>query len=101
MREFLHVDDLAEAIKFALESKLQQALYNVGTGEDLSIKSLAEITKSIIGHQGLVDWDRSKPDGTPRKLMNSNRILSSGWKPKISLFDGISSVYKWYLKHNV
>jgi GDP-L-fucose synthase len=97
MREFLHVDDLASAVLLALENKLPNHLYNVGSGKDLAIKDLALIVKSIIGHTGLVDWDISKPDGTPRKLMDSTKIKKLGWKDKISLENGITMSYLEFL----
>ena len=85
MREFLYVDDLANAVKFSLENKLEDTLYNVGSGYDLSIKELAEKVKSIIGYSGKIYWDKSKPDGTPRKLLDSAKFKSLGWKEKIKL----------------
>jgi len=98
MREFLHVDDLAYAVKLALELKLSEPLYNVGSGIDISIKDLALIIQSVIEHKGRIIWDDSKPDGTPRKLMDNSKILEKGWEPKTSLIEGVKSVYKWYLK---
>ena len=97
MREFLHVDDLAQAVRFVLENQTDDFLYNIGSGKDLTIKELAETIQSIVGHKGLILWDKTKPDGTPRKLMDIRKILKTNWEPKISLNDGISSVYKWYL----
>lgn len=99
MREFLHVDDLAEAVVFAMENKLQENLYNVGTGVDLTIKELAEIIQKIVGHEGEIIWDDSKPNGTPRKLMDVSRMGNAGWKAKISLEDGIRLTYEWFLKN--
>jgi GDP-L-fucose synthase len=83
MREFLFVDDMAEAVVFALENKLPEYLYNVGTGEDLTIKELAETIQNAIGHTGEIIWDSSKPDGTPRKLMDVSKMNNLGWKHKI------------------
>lgn len=100
MREFLFVDDLAKAVKFALENKLDENLYNVGTGKDITIKELAETIQKIIGHTGQIIWDLSKPDGTPRKLMNTNRLRDAGWKYSIDLKDGISKTYEWFTKNN-
>ncbi len=97
MREFLHVDDLAQAIVFAVENVLPDYLYNVGTGSDLTIKDLAETVQKIVGHKGKVEWDATKPDGTPRKLMDSSKLLELGWKASISLSDGIKTTYNWYL----
>lgn len=97
MREFLHVDDLAQAILFALENTLEEHLYNVGTGVDLRIKDLAELIQSKVGHEGNIVWDKSKPDGTPRKLMDVSKMNKLGWSSKISLQEGIESTYNWFL----
>ena len=96
MREFLHVDDLGQAVLFALENKLEEHLYNVGTGVDLTIKELAELIQSTVGHQGEIIWDSTKPDGTPRKLMDNSKIQSQGWKSQIQLSLGVENVYKWF-----
>ena len=101
MREFLHVDDLGKAVLFALENTLPENLYNVGTGVDLTIKDLALMIQSIIGHEGDILWDISKPDGTPRKLMSNDRIMSLGWSSDIELSEGINKVYAWYLDNNL
>jgi len=100
MREFLHVDDLGQAVLFALENKLEEYLYNVGTGVDITINDLAEHIQSIVRHQGEIIWDSTKPDGTPRKLMDSSRFNSCGWKPIIELKQGITEVYDWYQEIN-
>ena len=100
MREFLHVDDLGQAVLFALENTLEENLYNVGTGVDLTIKNLAKLIQSKVGHQGQILWDESKPDGTPRKLMDSSKIQKQGWNAKIQLNTGVESIYKWF-KNNV
>jgi GDP-L-fucose synthase len=97
MREFLHVDDLAQAVKFALENKLDENLYNVGTGVDLTIKELAETIQRAVGHQGEIIWDATKPDGTPRKLMDVTKMANAGWKYTINLTEGIESTYNWFL----
>ena len=97
-REFLHVDDLASAVVFALENKMQESLYNVGSGEETSIKELAILAQRIIGHKGSIIWDKSKPDGTPRKLMNSKRLLKLGIKNNFLLLDGINHTYSNFLK---
>jgi GDP-L-fucose synthase len=97
MREFLFVDDMAEAVVFALENRLPDYLYNVGTGEDLTIKHLAETIQKITGHQGAIIWDSTKPDGTPRKLMDVSKMHDLGWKHQISLEDGIRKTYNWFL----
>lgn len=96
-REFLHVDDLANAVIFALQNTLPESLYNVGSGNDLTIRDLAEKIKNIVGYEGDIDWDSTKPDGTPRKLMDSSKLKSYGWNPNISLDEGIIDTYQWYL----
>ena len=97
MREFLFVDDLADAVFFALENKLSDNLYNVGTGKDLTIKKLAETIQKITGHTGEIAWDSSKPDGTPRKLMNVDKMKNEGWKSSTDLETGIEKTYQWFL----
>lgn len=99
MREFLHVEDMAKAVVFALENKLQEHLYNVGTGVDLTIKELAEMVQQTVGHQGDIIWDSSKPDGTPRKLMDVSKLKNEGWTAEISLKEGLKSTYNWFLEH--
>ena len=100
MREFLHVDDLGQAVLFALEHKIEEHLYNVGSGNDLTIKALAEIIKKVVGHKGQVIWDDTKPDGTPKKLMDSSKLNAKGWKSIIDLEKGIKTTYEWFLGHN-
>nr|WP_317618017.1 GDP-L-fucose synthase [Flavobacterium nitrogenifigens] len=99
MREFLFVDDMAEAVVFALENKLPEHLYNVGTGEDLTIKKLASTIQKIVGHTGDIIWDDSKPDGTPRKLMDVSRMHNIGWKHQVNLEEGIQKTYNWFLEN--
>lgn len=99
MREFLFVDDMAEGVIFALENKLPDYLYNVGTGEDLTIKELAETIQRIVGHNGELIWDSSKPDGTPRKLMDVSKMHELGWKHKVNLEEGITRTYEWFLQN--
>ena len=99
MREFLFVDDMANAVVFALENKLPDYLYNVGTGEDLTIKNLAEIIQKIVGHFGNIIWDDTKPDGTPRKLMDISKMHELGWKHQVNLEDGIAKTYTWFLEN--
>jgi len=99
MREFLHVDDLAEAVAFALEKNLSENLYNVGAGVDLTIKLLAQLIQDVVGHKGEIVWDLSKPDGTPRKLMDVSKLNNAGWKAKIALREGVQMTYKWFLKN--
>lgn len=99
MREFLHVNDLADGVKFALENKLPDNLYNIGTGVDLTIKQLAESIQAEVGHQGNIIWDATKPDGTPRKLMDVSKMTQAGWSAKIELSDGIRDTYSWFLQN--
>lgn len=99
MREFLYVEDLAKAVSFVLDKGLNDNLYNVGTGEDISIKELAELVQRIVGHQGAIHWDDSKPDGTPRKLMDVNKLKAQGWQASVHLTDGIERTYNWFLEH--
>lgn len=99
MREFLHVDDLAEAVLFAVKNRLPEHLYNVGTGTDITIKMLAETIQKTVGHQGEIHWDSTKPDGTPRKLMDSSKLENLGWKPSIPLHQGIETTYNWYMNN--
>ena len=99
MREFLHVDDVASAVLFALTNDMKYDLYNVGTGKDITIKELALTVQKIVGHEGEINWDTSKPDGTPRKLMDVSRMKDAGWEYSIELEDGIRSTYEWFLKN--
>ena len=94
MREFLYVEDLAQAVLFAVENHLEMDFYNVGTGVDITIKELSLLVQSTIGHVGEIIWDSSKPDGTPRKLMDSSRLNIEGWYPKISISEGIKHAYE-------
>ena len=98
-REFLHVDDLAAACLHLLEHYDDESPINIGTGQDITINQLAEIIAEIVGYKGEVFWDTSRPDGTPRKLLDVSRITRTGWKSSISLRDGIEETYKWYLEH--
>lgn len=99
MREFLYVDDLADSVRFSLENNLEDSMYNVGTGIDITIKDLAELIQRIVGHNGEIDWDKSKPDGTPRKLLDVSRLEKKGWKAKTSLEKGIEETYSWFLQN--
>ena len=99
MREFLFVDDMAEAVVFALENKLPEYLYNIGTGEDLTIKQLAETIQKITKHRGEIIWDATKPDGTPRKLLDVSKMHALGWKHKLNLEQGIQKTYDWFLEN--
>ena len=98
MREFLHADDLAAACVFLMRNYSDEQFINVGFGSDLSILELAERVKRVVGFQGQIVWDKSKPDGTPRKLLDSSRIFALGWKPKIDLETGLARSYQDYLK---
>lgn len=99
LREFLHVDDMAQAVVFAVENVLVEHLYNVGSARDITIKDLAEIIQKIVGHSGGIEWDSSKPDGTPRKLMDSSKLNDLGWQANIPLEEGIANTYQWFLKN--
>jgi GDP-L-fucose synthase len=99
-REFLHVDDLASAVVFALENKMKESLYNVGSGSEISIKELAELVQEITQHKGDIIWDINKPDGTPRKLMDSTKINKLGWNDFLSLENGLKMVYSGFLSMN-
>jgi GDP-L-fucose synthase len=94
MREFLHVDDLADACFFLLQNYNDELFVNIGTGEDLTIKALAEMIKDIVGYAGELKWNTEKPDGTPRKLMDVSRLHNMGWKHQIGLREGITAVYQ-------
>ncbi|KAL3746191.1 hypothetical protein ACJRO7_015184 [Eucalyptus globulus] len=99
LREFLHVDDLADAVVFLMEKYSGLGHVNVGSGKEVTIKELAELVKEVVGFEGELVWDSSKPDGTPRKLMDSSKLASLGWTPKISLKEGLCDTYKWYLEN--
>ena len=98
-REFLHVEDLAEACVFLMKNYDQAEHINVGTGEDISIKELAETIADVVGFEGEFVWNTDKPNGTPRKLLDVSKIKSLGWKPTVSLREGIEKTYDWYLKN--
>jgi GDP-L-fucose synthase len=100
MREFLHVDDLAEACYTCMQVYNEAEHINVGTGEDVTIKELAETIADVTGYTRNINWDTTKPNGTPRKVLNVDKIKSLGWEPKIGLREGIEETYKWY-KENV
>ena len=99
MREFLYVDDLAEACYICMQNYNESEHINVGTGEDVTIKELAETISDIVGFNGGFNWDTSKPNGTPRKVLNVDKIKSLGWEPVINLRDGILKTYQWYLQN--
>jgi len=100
-REFLHVDDLAEACYICMQKYDDAEHINVGTGEDVTIKELAETIVDVVGYKNEYEWDTDKPNGTPRKVLNVDKIKSLGWEPKIGLREGIESTYKWYLENKV
>ncbi len=95
-REFLHADDLGRACLFLLENYDDDVALNLGVGDELTIKELAELIQGVVGFKGKIDWDSSRPDGTPRKLLDVSRISALGWKAQISLVDGLRSTYEWY-----
>ena len=99
-REFLHVDDLAEACIFLLEKYDGDVPLNVGCGEDITIKQLAETIADVVGFTGTLLWDTSKPDGTPQKLLDTSKINHLGWSPKVLFRDGIESTYKWFVENH-
>ena len=99
LREFLHVDDLARAIKKVIEVKTNESLINVGSSEEISIKKLAESLKNVIGYKGLLGFDKSKPDGNPRKLLDSTKILDLGWRPEVGLNQGLVDTYEWFTEN--
>lgn len=100
-REFLYSDDLVDACMSLLQNDLQgiELPINIGPGEDISIKELAELVADVVGYDGMIEWDTAKPDGTPRKLLDSARMNAAGWSARTSLKDGILQTYKWYLEH--
>jgi len=97
-REFLHVDDLADALLFLMRTYEQEGLVNVGWGEDLSIRELVQMVKMVVGFEGVVEFDTTKPDGTPRKLLDTARLSALGWRPRIGLEAGLRSTYAWFVQ---
>ena len=98
-REFLHVDDLADACVFLMRHYDEETHVNVGTGEDLTIRALAEMVREIVHPQGVIVQDTTKPDGSPRKLLDVSRLHGLGWRHRIALREGIASSYQWFLRH--
>ena len=96
-REFLFVDELAECIEFLIDKESEQDLYNVGSGEEVTIKELALKIKEVINFEGELEFDSSMPDGNPRKLLDSSKINNFGWRSKLSLDEGLEITYKWFL----
>ena len=101
MREFLHVDDVAEACYICMQNYNESEHINVGTGEDVTIKELAEIIADVVGYDRDINWDTNNPNGTPRKVLNVDKIKSLGWEPKIGLREGIEKTYEWYKKNAI
>lgn len=97
-REFLHVDDMADACVFLMENGSGKGVFNIGTGSDVTIRELAETIQTVVGFEGQLEWDRSKPDGTPQKLLDVSRLAALGWSARIGLNEGIRNTYDWYLR---
>ena len=98
LREFLYADDLARACVFLMQAYSEEQFINVGSGREISIRDLAELVKRIVGFQGAIEWDATRPDGTPRKLMDSSRLFALGWRPKVDLETGVRLAYEDFLK---
>ncbi len=99
-REFLHVEDMADAVVHLLKTYDAEPIVNLGWGEDVTIRELVELVRSVVGFEGEVEWDATKPDGTPRKLLDTTRLTDLGWRPKITLRSGIESTYRWFKEHH-
>jgi GDP-L-fucose synthase len=99
LREFMHVDDLADGLIYMMKNISQSEHINIGSGKDISIKSLAELVMKVVGFEGELVHDRSKPDGTPRKIMDDTRLKQQGWEPSISLEAGLEDAYGWFKAH--
>jgi GDP-L-fucose synthase len=99
-REFLHVDDMADACVFLMEKKIVDGIHNVGVGEDVTIRELVETIVRVVGYRGPLEYDATKPDGTPRKLLDMNRLHSLGWRARYSLEEGIRHAYRWYVEQS-
>jgi GDP-L-fucose synthase len=97
-REFLHVDDLADACVFLMKNYDESEIINIGVGRDITIRELGELIRDIVGFEGSIEYDPSKPDGTPQKLLDVSRLTGLGWRPKISLREGIEMTYRWYVE---
>jgi len=98
LREFLYAEDLADAIDFVIQNDINEKLLNVGSGKEITIKNLSNLIKEIVGFEGKLNFDSSKPDGNPRKLLDSSKIFNLGWEPKIDLNIGLDTTYKWYIE---
>lgn len=99
LREFLYSEDMADACIYLMENYEGNDFFNIGTGKEISIKGLAELVKEVVGFEGEIVWDSSKPDGTPRKLLDVSRLESQGWKYKMELKDGVKEAYKWFIEN--
>ena len=99
LREFLYSEDMADACIYLMENYEGNDFFNIGTGKEITIKGLAELIKEVVGYGGEIVWDSSKPDGTPRKLLDVSRLESQGWKYKMELKDGVKEAYEWYLEN--
>ena len=97
MREFLHVDDMASAAKFCLENDIPHSMVNVGSGDEVSIADLTRLICKVVGFQGELDFDTTKPDGTPRKRVDVSRLTALGWTAGVPLEQGLAETYRWYL----
>ena len=101
LREFLYVDDMADACIFLMNNYNSDEIINIGFGEDFTIKKISETISDIVGYQGKIMWDTSKPDGTPKLLLSCDKLFNMGWKPKTSLKDGLEKSYDWFVSHNL
>jgi GDP-L-fucose synthase len=99
LREWLYVEDLADALFLLLEKYDGEEILNIGSGEETTIRELAERVAEVVGYSGRLEWDTTKPDGTPRKVLDSCRLSTQGWKPKVSLRDGLRQTCRRYLKN--
>lgn len=96
LREFLYIDDMAEACYACMENYSDSEIINIGTGYDISIKELTEVIAEVVGYDGYIKWDTTKPNGTPRKVMNVDKLLGLGWKPKVDIVEGLTKTYEWF-----
>ena len=99
-REFLYVDEMADACVFLMKNYNSNEIINIGFGEDFTIKEISETISDIVGYQGKIIWDTSKPDGTPNRLLSCNKLFNMGWKPKTTLKDGLERSYNWFTSQN-
>jgi len=98
-REFLNSNDMANACLFLMEHYNSSEIINIGCGEDYTIKEIIEIIKDVVGYTGNIVWDTTKPNGTPKRLLDSSKLFSLGWKPKTQLYDGLKEAYHWYISN--